>query len=600
MTLYNPLDKFYKSVTGAVRSDKEITFRVKGNFDSVVFVYEKDGVALTENVQMDKRNGYFECRITFPCGLYTYRFVIGENLYIGAGKELKGVVTDTPESYYITSFSPEYTVPEWLCGGIIYQIFPDRFYCKNKNKRIPQGKIYHEDKSDIPIFTPTPEGKVLNNDFFGGDIAGIIEKLPYISSLGVTAIYLNPVFEAYSNHRYDTGDYMKIDSLLGTEEDFKELIVKADSYGIKIILDGVFNHTGDDSVYFDKYGKYGNHGAYGDPSSKYLNWYKFIRYPTEYESWWGITTLPATNKNDRDFVDFITGENGVLSYYTKLGIGGWRLDVVDELPASFVRKIRTAIKRENENAIVIGEVWEEASTKISYGVRREYFLGEELDSVMNYPLKNAIISFVRSGDSEGLARCLREQLDRYPFCVLNAVMNILSTHDTARIISAVGDYDPNGKTKEELSRVKFSDAEYEHARNRVKAAALLNFTVFGVPCVYYGDEIGMQGFTDPLNRKYFEWDNRDEELLSFFRNLGKLRKNVSALKDGELKILYSYNGAIAYERKKEDSELFVAANFGEDEKYIRFNGKLKNALTEEVYENEIILRKGEYGAFYSI
>lgn len=600
MTLYNPLDKFYKSVTGAVRSDKEITFRVKGNFDSVVFVYEKDGVALTENVQMDKRNGYFECRITFPRGLYTYRFAIGENLYIGAGKELKGVVTDTPESYYITSFSPEYTVPEWLCGGIIYQIFPDRFYCKNKNKRIPQGKIYHEDKSDVPIFTPTPEGKVLNNDFFGGDIAGIIEKLPYIYSLGVTAIYLNPVFEAYSNHRYDTGDYMKIDSLLGTEEDFKELIEKADSYGIKIILDGVFNHTGDDSVYFDKYGTYGNHGAYGDANSPYRSWYKFIKYPTEYESWWGITTLPATNKEDSGYIDFITGKNGVLSRYTKLGIGGWRLDVVDELPALFVQKIRTAVKNENENAIIIGEVWEEATTKISYGVRREYFLGEELDSVMNYPLKNAIISFVKQGNSEKIADCVREQLDRYPSFVLNSVMNILGTHDTARILSAVGDFNSDGKTKEELSRVRYDGTEYEHARNRVKAAALLNYTLAGVPCVYYGDEIGMQGFTDPLNRRYFEWDNLDEELLSFFRRLGKLRKTVSALKDGELKILYSYNGAFVFNRKDEYSEILVAANFGEREKYIRFDGKLKNALTDEVLENEIILKNGEFGAYFAI
>ena len=600
MKLYDPLDKFYKSVVGAVRAADEITFRVKGNFGSVVFVYEKDGENFTRSIPMRNENGYFECSVCFDRGLYTYRFQIDGSLFIGAGKELAGIISDNPESYYLSVYSADYRVPEWLSGGMIYQIFPDRFYCKISDKHIPAGKVYHENKSDIPIFKPTPEGKVLNNDFFGGDIAGITEKLPYLNSLGVTAIYLNPIFEAYSNHRYDTGDYMKIDPLLGTEEDLKELIEKANDYGIKLILDGVFNHTGDDSVYFDKYGTYGNHGAYGDVSSPYKSWYKFINYPTEYESWWGITTLPATNKEDSGYVDFITGENGVLSRYTKLGIGGWRLDVVDELPAPFVQKIRKAVKRENNDAIIIGEVWEEATTKISYGVRREYFLGKELDSVMNYPLKNAIISFVKQGNSENLAACVRELIDRYPSFVLNSVMNILGTHDTARILSAVGDFNANGKTKEELSRVRYEGTGYELAKNRVKAAALLNYTIAGVPCVYYGDEIGMQGFTDPLNRRYFEWDNRDEELLSFFRTLGKIRKNFSVLKDGELKILYSYNGAFVFTRKNACFEILIGVNFGEREKYIRFDGKLKNALTGEVFENEIILKNGEFGAYFAV
>ncbi len=600
MILYNPLDKFYKSVVGAVRADDEITFRVRGNFDSVVFVYEKDGEDFSREQALAKKNGYSELTVRFSRGLYTYRFRIGEGVYIGAGKDLTGVIDGNPQKYYISAYSRDYRVPEWLAGGVIYQIFPDRFYCKNSEKRIPAGKIYHENKADIPIFKPTPEGKVLNNDFFGGDIAGIIEKLPYLNSLGVTAIYLNPIFEAYSNHRYDTGDYLKIDSLLGTEEELKELIEKANDYGIKLILDGVFNHTGDDSVYFDKYGKYGNHGAYGDANSPYRNWYKFIKYPTEYESWWGITTLPAMNKEDDSYVEFITGEGGVLSRYTRLGIGGWRLDVVDELPASFVQKIRNAVKRENEKAIIIGEVWEEATTKISYGVRREYFLGAELDSVMNYPLKDAIITFVTQGKAEIIAACVREQLDRYPAFVLNSVMNILGTHDTARILSVVGDFDARGKTKDELSCVHYEGIDYEIAKNRVKAAALLNFTLVGVPCVYYGDEIGMQGFTDPLNRKYFDWNNPDEELLSFFRTLGKIRQNFPALKSGELEILYSYSGAFVFTRKSEGSEILVAVNFGAKEKYVRFDGKLKNALTNEIFYEEITLQNGEYGVFYAI
>ena len=599
MIIYDPLDKFYKSVTGAVCAGNEITFRVKGSFGSVVFVYEKDGENYFLRVPMQKKEGFFECRLTFERGLYAYYFE-AEGSLLGAGKNMRAVFSDNPSYYYLSVYSGDYKVPEWLRGGVIYQIFPDRFCSFCEDKKIPDGKVYHKNKSELPVYKPTPEEKVLNNDFFGGDIEGIINNLPYISSLGVTAIYLNPVFEAYSNHRYDTGDYMKIDSLLGTEEDLKRLIEKAEKFGIKIILDGVFNHTGDDSVYFDKYGKYGNRGAYGNPDSPYKSWYKFVRYPYEYESWWGITTLPATNKDDEGFIDFIAGENGVLSHYTALGIGGWRLDVVDELPAAFVQKIRKAIKSRNENAVIIGEVWEEATTKISYGVRREYFLGSELDSVMNYPLKNAIISFVKSGDSAGLAQCVCEQTDRYPSFVLDSVMNILGTHDTFRILSALGDFNPNGKTKEELSAVNFTGEEYETAKNRVKAAALLLYTLVGVPCLYYGDETGMQGYSDPLNRKYFGMNISDEDLLDFFRKLGKARKDFAAFSGGEFKLIASEEGIFAFERKKEKSEILIAANFGEKEKYLNFNGTLKNLLTGEEFVNRIILKKGDFGAYYTV
>lgn len=599
MIFYDPLNKFYKSVTGAACAGNEITFRVKGNFGSVVFVYEKDGENYSRRLSMQKKEDFFECVVTFERGLYGYYFDSDRGL-IGAGKNMRGVFSENPAHYYLSVYSQDYKVPEWLNGGVIYQIFPDRFYCSERDIKLPQGKAYHKDKSELPVYKPNHEGKVLNNDFFGGDIAGIISKLPYISSLGVTAIYLNPVFEAYSNHRYDTGDYMKIDSLLGTEEDLKRLISEADSYGIKIILDGVFNHTGDDSVYFDKYGTYGNRGAYGNPDSPYKSWYKFIRYPVEYESWWGITTLPATNKEDKGFIDYITGENGVLSHYTALGIGGWRLDVVDELPAGFVQKIREAVKRENEEAIIIGEVWEEATTKISYGVRREYFLGKELDSVMNYPLKNAIISFVKNGDSAGLAECVCEQIDRYPSFALDSVMNILGTHDTFRIISALGDFNPSGKTKEELSTVLFSGEQYEIAKKRVKAAALLLYTLVGVPCLYYGDETGMQGYSDPLNRRYFGVNVSDEDLLSFFRALGKMRKNFSAFCGGEFKLISSEEGAFVFERKKGESEILVAANFGEKAKYLNYRGTLKNFLTGETFKNRIELKKGDFGAFYTV
>lgn len=597
MSLYNPLDKFYKSVTGAVRSGEEITFRVKGNFDSVVFVYEKIDGGGEVRVQMQKKEFGFECKTVFSRGQYSYRFYIGGGLFIGAGKRLCGIISDNPEKYLISAFSEDYVIPEWFKGGVLYQIFPDRFNRSRSDIEVPKSKVFHENTDDDPVFSPDEEGKVLNNDFFGGNIKGIIQKLPYLYSLGVTAIYLNPIFEAYSNHRYDTGDYFKIDSLLGAREDLVSLIKESDKLGIKIILDGVFNHTGDDSLYFDKYGRYGNHGAYGDPCSHYRDWYKFINYPKEYESWWGITTLPATNKENKDYINFITGDKGVISYYTALGIGGWRLDVVDELPAAFVREIRKAVKRSDKNAIVIGEVWEDASTKISYGVRREYFLGNELDSVMNYPLKDAIISFVKYGDSGTISDCLRTLRDRYPKAVLDSTMNMLGTHDTARILSVFGDFDYSGKTKEELARVKFSGEIFEKAKNRLKIAATLLYTLPGVPTVYYGDEAGMQGFSDPLNRRFFPWGKEDKDLFEFYVFLGELRKNNSLFKDGDFEELFAEDGGFAYKRCKDDKEILVAANCGEKTKYLRFSGNLTNLFTGEVFAGEIALKNGDYGIY---
>lgn len=600
MSLYNPLNKFHKSVVGAVRAGEEITFRVKGNFGSVVFVYENADGGGENRIDMYKTAFGYECKTAFPSGQYLYRFALENGLYMGSGKKLNGVISENPEKYHLSAYSSDYCVPEWFKGGVLYQIFPDRFNRSGKAVNLSPSKIFHENTEDTPVYAPDREGKILNNDFFGGDLKGIIQKLPYLRFLGVTAIYLNPIFEAYSNHRYDTGNYLKVDSLLGTEEDLAALINECEKVGIKIILDGVFNHTGDDSVYFDKYGRYGNHGAYGDPNSRYRDWYKFIDYPVKYESWWGITTLPATNKENADFIDFITGKNGVISHYTKMGIGGWRLDVVDELPSDFVQKIRIAVKDANKNAIIIGEVWEDASTKISYGVRRKYLLGGELDSVMNYPLKNAIISFVKYGNSEILSDCIANQIDRYPKIVLDSVMNILGTHDTARILSALGEFEPSGKTKEELSQVFYDGKTLAAAKSRLMIAATILYTLPGVPTVYYGDEAGMQGFTDPLNRRFFPWGKEDKDISEYYAFLGKLRKENPLFADGDFTEIYSRNGAFVYKRSKNGKEILVAANCGEKEKYIGYSGILKNLFTCETFADVIVLKPGEFGIFAAV
>ncbi len=592
---YNPLDRFYKSITGAVSDAENVIFRVKGNFDSVILRVKKDGEDYF-NYRMSRVKDYFEVSVNLSVGLYFYHFSVGNGMCIGLGSDYLGEVSDNPKDFQITSYSSEYTVPESFYGGIIYQIFPDRFFRSCDDKTVESGKVYHSNWNDLPNFLPV-NGRVLNNDFFGGDLKGITEKLDYLKDLGVSVIYLNPIFKAYSNHRYDTGDYMQIDTLLGTEKDFSDLISCAKQKGINIILDGVFNHTGSDSVYFNKYGNYRSVGAYQSKNSPYYGWFNFTDYPNTYESWWGIDTLPAVNETNQDFINFITGENGVIEKYTRLGVGGWRLDVVDELPDFFVEKIRNAVKRNNKDAIVIGEVWEDATNKISYSKRRRYFCGNELDSVMNYPLKNAITNYIKTGSVYNLSYTIKEQIDHYPKKSLDALMNILSTHDTFRLLSAVADKDVSDLTKTQMSKTSLSKEEYETALKRVKIATLLQFTLCGIPSIYYGDEIGMQGYSDPLNRQTYKWDDVNTEILEWYKFLCKLRTDYSAFEKGEYTELFADSGCIVYKRADDISEILVAVNTGDKEICLEFSGKLKNLIDGKKYKDGVILNPKDVGVY---
>ncbi len=580
--IFNPLDKYYKSITGAVCADKSITFRVKGHFDSVVFVLRKDGVDSTNKFVMKKEDQCFSLNVKLSVGLYFYCFIANDNMFI-SNDNFVGKISENINEFQLTVYDSEYTVPEWIYGGVIYQIFPDRFYSAKKDKKIKSNKVLHQNWNELPVFLPNEQGKIINNDFFGGDIKGIIEKLDYLVELGVSVIYLNPIFEAYSNHRYDTGDYMKVDELLGSESDLVELINKANNKNIKIILDGVFNHTGDDSVYFNKYGNYDSVGAYQDKNSKYYNWYNFTEFPDEYEAWWGIKTLPSINESNKQFVDFITGEGGVLDHYTKLGVNGWRLDVVDELPSSFVKKIRKRVKNANPNAVVIGEVWEDVSNKVSYGVRREYLQGKELDSAMNYPLKDAIIAFVKNKDSITLSFVIKEQIDHYPSIALHAMMNIISTHDTMRLLTVFGGDEPLNMTKSQMAEYKIPQDRMGDAVFKLKVASLLQFTLCGVPSVYYGDEIGMQGYGDPLNRAPFAWDNQNTELVEWYKFLSKLRADFAVFRQGSFEEIYCSKGVYCYKRCDNDSEVFVAINLNENHLCLSFEGTLFDLVNNVEY-----------------
>ena len=575
---YNPLDPACKSVLGGVRQNESFTIRIFGKSDEpCIFVLQRDGCE-AQSLHMQNISGGWELQLSFAePGLYFYWFRLGGRR-AALGEDRNAEFSDSASAYQILVYRECFATPAWFKGGIMYQIFPDRFF-KSGEILVEKGKWLHRDWHETPEFRPNEKGKILNNDFFGGNFRGILKKLDYLQSLHVTVIYLNPIFRAFSNHRYDTGDYMQLDPMLGSEEDFSALVSECGKRGIRLILDGVFNHTGDDSRYFNKYGTYDEIGAYQSKDSKYYSWYNFRHFPDKYDSWWGIDVLPAVNENFPSYIDFITGENGVLRRWMKYPLGGFRLDVADELPDEFIAKIRSAVKSANGDAVVIGEVWEDASNKIAYSTRRKYFQGEELDSVMNYPLKDAIINFVVSGNTSLLRRTVGMLLDHYPKCVLDSLMNILGTHDTVRVLTALGGV--CAYNKEEMAVLKLSAEQRAVATERLKIAAILLYTFFGVPCIYYGDEIGMEGYSDPFCRKPFAWDLIDEDILSHYRWLGELRSRYTVFRDGDYRELYHDDNCIVFERRKGKEAVITVANLGNNKYTLRFNGVLYNQLSGE-------------------
>ena len=453
---------------------------------------------------------------------------------------------DPPPSYQITVYDPGFETPQWFRHSVMYQIFPDRFFQSRKEpltqaeleKKRPDY-IYHEDWRDKPIYKPDPRtGEIMNNDFFGGNLAGIVDKLPYLKDLGVSVVYLNPIFESYSNHRYDTGDYHKVDATLGTRADFRHLCARARAMGMRVVLDGVFNHTGSDSAYFNRYGLYDCVGAYQSKASKYHKWYSFRSFPDDYECWWGILTLPSLNESEPSFQRYIIdSENSITRRWLRCGASGWRLDVVDELPDDFLKALRVAVKSVDEDAIIIGEVWEDASNKVSYGVRKEYLLGYELDSVMNYVFKNALLDFLlmRAPSGRFIAE-MRRLADHYPTQCFYSLMNLIGGHDVPRALTLMSDPHPD-LTRDQKAMHKPTTRQRKIGVRRLKLASLVQMAMPGVPSVYYGDEAGMAGFEDPFNRETFPWDEIDEDLHSWYKRVITLRNAFATLRTGTFELV---------------------------------------------------------------
>ncbi len=596
--IYKPYLKEFKSPVGAAKVNEPFSISIgiteTDDIESVYFVLTKEDETPVY-YRMENFGRKFSITLSVSSrGLYSYHFKVnqwgGGYFNIFCGEALK------PEYHYgkdwlLLAVERKYPFPSLLKGGVIYQIMVDRFYSVNRRKT-RSDCVYRDDWGGTPEYKPDQKGIVRNNDFFGGNLKGVTAKLDYLSSLGVSCVYLNPIFKAYSNHKYDTGSYMNVDPDFGSEDDLKELIVKAKKRGISVMLDGVFSHTGDDSVYFNKYGKYDSLGAYQSKSSPYYDWYSFSAFPDKYSCWWGINILPQVDELNPTYLDFITGKGGVIEKYTSLGVSAWRLDVADELPDEFISRLCSAVKRVNPKALVLGEVWEDAVTKVAYGVRRKYFWGDELESVTNYPFKSDILHFAITGDGTRLAGAVNAIVDHYPKDVLDSLMNAIGTHDTVRAITALSS-DATPANKDDRAEKKISD--YPLAVRRLRCAAALQFTLPGVPCIYYGDEAGMQGYEDPFNRRCFPWGKEDTSLTAFYARLGRIRReNADVLAEGEYIPVAAGRGIFSFRRVSPVGSIFVVANRSEfplslDKKV--YDLILERATAEVPPDSAVIIRE---------
>lgn len=559
---HNSHELIYRDPFGAVATNTEITLALDlsdaaSGYLCFLRLWQEDlGETLLPMQSRLLESGAlrFTCHLTAPetPGLLWYCFRLiapdGHTLhYCNRIDGLGGAGSLTPElhnSYQITVYTPA-TVPEWYKQGVVYQIFPDRFargadwlqrFSDAQHPAHWQGprRLLQADWNDQPFYLRKKDQSITHWNFFGGTLEGIREKLPYLQSLGITIIYLNPIFEAASNHKYDTANYLRIDPGFGDETSFRQLAREAREHGIRLILDGVFSHTGADSIYFNRYGNYHTVGACQSCNSDFYDWYRFQHYPDEYEAWWGVKDLPNVEELTESYQDFIfRNSDSVIRYWLRCGASGWRLDVADELPDCFIEGIRSAMKQEDPDSLLLGEVWEDASNKRSYNQPRRYLFGHELDATMHYPFRTAMLDFLLGRtDAATVVAQMMSLKENYPPENYYAALNLVGSHDRMRILSALGEA-PENLSETEQAHFQLTDQQLCLARKRLLALSVLQFTAAGVPCIYYGDEAGLQGLNDPYNRAPFPWGREDRELTEHYRTLIHLRKQEKVLISGD-------------------------------------------------------------------
>ncbi|MDR1702740.1 MAG: 4-alpha-glucanotransferase, partial [Sporomusaceae bacterium] len=611
---HNSHDLYYRYPFGAVASDTEITIRLSVNTEfaeskslpesvSLRLWAEGQGETLL-TMAFFKKDIYglswYEAFFTAPAepGLVWYYFIIEQNeeiFYYGNNALEQGgrgeLRSAEPPSYQISVYRRGSATPAWLKNAIIYQIFPDRFANGHSHFLNPSPRsLLHSAWDDKPVYARDMEtGAILAYDFFGGNLLGVIQKLPYLQELGINTIYFNPIFTSVSNHKYDTADYKNIDPAFGDNALFHELCAKAKEMGIAVILDGVFSHTGSDSIYFNKYGNFPAIGACQSPKSPYYPWYRFSSYPDEYQSWWGIGTMPNVEETEPSYLDYmIRGKDSVVKHWNKLGAQGWRLDVADELPSLFLKTLRQTLKAENPEAVIIGEVWEDASRKVSYGELRQYFDGDHLDAVMNYPFRKALLDFLLGyQNAEATGRVLLSLYENYPKENFYANMNIIGSHDVPRILTLLGGApEETAQSRLSVHNYKLPPAAKKLAVERLKMAVAWQMTFPGAPCVYYGDEAGSEGYSDPYNRGTYPWGKENQELLAWYKKLIDLRNTYPILRTGEWIPFLADGDMYAYLRQIKGGQDVFGTLAADNTALVIFNRSQKSAASLKVNISE--------------
>lgn len=598
--------------------------------------------------------------------LFFYYFKLeladGKVLYYNYAQDSSGsgILADYPATYQVEAatknafavnfYTPQYMQQNALTGQLIYQIFPDRFrrdkdfaFTAMCNKRPTAERIYHVSWSEEVDYKGKDGKNYEASDFYGGSLKGICEKLPYLADLGVRFLYLNPIFKARSNHRYDTADYDSVDDLLGDEADLRCLIKEAQAHGIGIILDLVINHCGADSLYFNRYGRYPTIGAAQSQKSPYHKWFYFKQWQepasqdfsdyqfedahyaqpvnckevqhlqmarnVRYESWWGFSNLPTFNKANLDWRNFVYGKDGFIRKWLRMGISGYRIDVSDEIPDDVLKELYQAVKEENSDAVIIGEVWENPALQISYGHYRDFALGHTHDSFMGYPFRNVLLAFLRS-EISAVAFCnvLAELANLLPEHIFYANMQLLSSHDRPRFITAVMSNEIP-KERAQQSKMQLQEGDLRHGQRCLLLASLIQMFYPGAPAVYYGDELAAQGAFDPFNRRTFDWDLQQrlaalqaemhldkqiyaKQLPAFKEKYGaeivdlavlnqqlqflyRLRSEQPVLQTGTVKFLYADATKFAFERelKASGARALCAINRSGETWHFNYRGK---------------------------
>ncbi len=595
---YNSWDIKYKKPFGAVEKGATIHFLVESDAEKVFLL------GFGDKIEMNKNAEEFTAKVVtdIDCGLVHYEFEVHNSHEVKRyGQSVTGGVCEQDGNPYQLTVHENGNTPEWFKNKVMYQIYVDRFNKGSDDETsLRDGVLIHSSWSEPPVYVKNDKGEIVIWDFFGGNIDGVIQKLDYLYEMGVDIIYLNPIFESISNHKYDTADYSNIDRMYGTEETLKRLVREAEKYGMKIMLDGVFSHTGDDSIYFNKYKNYGEGGAYNDLESKYAKWFKFDDYPEKYECWWGVSALPCVNELEPSFIDYlINEENGVVIKWMRAGVAGWRLDVADELPDEFIKKLKEAIVKVNPEAVLLGEVWEDASNKISYENRRKYILNDSMNSVSNYPLREGLLNLLLGKTmADDFASKIMKIQENYPRDIFLSLMNMTGTHDTTRLTTLLGEA-PSGDDLNTWEQRKYFLPEEKLRLSKIRTQLYFTiiFTMPGNPCIYYGDEIMLQGYKDPYNRETYNWETKNNEILELVSRLKDIRHKIIS-NDTIMRFEFGRQ-ILAYELLSGENKYKVFANHTNESKEIQVGdfdemfmlraNKKERTISIEAYGAAIVL-----------